>query len=214
MKVIDEPGMTLYYSQDLEFKRPRNAYVIRIRRPKATVDLKSYVLSDFYVKVMNEILNEETYAAQTAGLQYSLSSSLEGLLLQVSGWSDKTDDLLALLLERMKKLDLPDERFEALKEERMRELENATKAQAWTQSRELQYKQHYNTHFTPQEQLPNARSVTLDEIREFTGHLFSQGAIEAVAHWEPGAGRSYAGGTPDAENAGDQTGGGRSAVLS
>lgn len=182
VKLIDEPGLTLFYSQDTEFARPQVAVIIKIRQPQRGATLRTAVLKSFYQAVVTEMMNEETYAASTAGLSQSLTASLDGVTLSVSGYSQSADQLMRYVIDTLTVIDLSEERFEAIKDKMIRELANADLLDAWRQARETKRKVLQQVYFTPQEQLNVAEGVTLGDIRGFARSLYSEGKVEAMVH--------------------------------
>lgn len=182
VQLIDEPGLTLYFSQDAEFARPQVAAVIKIRQPQRGASLRTAVLKSFYQAVVTEMMNEVTYAALTAGLTLNLSAALDGVTVSVSGYSQSANELTRYVIDNLTVIDFSEERFAALKDKMIRELSNADRLDAYRQARETKRKVLQEVYFTPEEQLPVAEGVTLDDVRGFARSLYSEGKIEAVIH--------------------------------
>ncbi|MFZ9053824.1 MAG: insulinase family protein [Woeseiaceae bacterium] len=182
VKVIDEPGLTLYYAQDTTFERPRVSYQVRIRQPEKMGKLNAVVMRDFYTSVINEMLNEQAYAAAVAGLGATVADSPEGVRISVSGYSQSANSFLDYVLSQMTTINLPAERFEALKERKLRAWKNAEFADAYRQTLELERKYLIENYFTPAEKLSAAQEIDLDDVRRFTKELFKKGNVEMVAY--------------------------------
>ena len=69
-------------------------------------------------------LNEFSYNASMAGLEYSLDSNDEKIGLIVSGYNDKLDILLTKLVDVMQHLVVKKERFDVYKDALLRSLKN------------------------------------------------------------------------------------------
>jgi insulysin len=182
VRLIDEPGLTLYYGQDTTFERPQVAYQIRIRQPVAMGGLEQVVLRDFYVSVMNEMLNEELYTASVAGLDARLIDSPKGIGISVSGYNQSANRLLKSMLSRMRAPDLPAARFEALKERKLREWANARLADAYVQDFQFENAYLLQNYYRPEDKLQAARDIDLDAVKRFAGQLFRQGNVEMIAY--------------------------------
>jgi insulysin len=61
-------------------------------------------------------LDEVTYSASLAGLQYSLNYHFEGISVCVSGYHDKLPLLLQVVLEKIKDMQPREDRLEVFKE--------------------------------------------------------------------------------------------------
>lgn len=182
VKLIDDPALTLYYSQDVEFRRPQVAAVIRIRQPQRSGTLRTAVLKSFYQAAVTEMINEVAYAASEAGLTQSLTAGLDGVTLRISGYSESADHLMRYVVNRLTRIDLPEERFEAIKDRLIRDFANADHLDAFLQARETKRKVLQEVYFTPKEQRPVAEGITLDDVRAFARSLMSEGKIEALIH--------------------------------
>ncbi len=180
--LINEPGLQLFYSQDQEFERPRAAYVFRIRQPESMTDLESAVLKDLYVQAVNEMMNEVTYAARLAGLNFSLTQDLEGISLSVDGYGQSARELLDYIVTHLPKLDLPVERFQAIMDLQLRSLASFNRQDAYMQAVQLHRKSGLNKYYTPPEILSVAENVTYDDVKSFGAKLFKTGKIESVMH--------------------------------
>jgi insulysin len=182
VKLIDEPGLTLFYSQDTEFERPQVATVIKIRQPARAATLRTTVLKSFYQATINEIINEVTYAAAEAGLSYSLVAGLDGVTLEISGYNESADRLTRFVVGKLTSIDLSQERFEAIKDRMIRDLINADRLDAYRQARETKRKVLLEITFTPAEQLPIVETITLSDVEAFAPSLYFEGKIEALVH--------------------------------
>jgi len=181
-KVIDKPGLVLYYAQDTTFERPQVGYRIRIRQPLQMAGLRPAVMRDFYAAVVRDLLNEQLYEAAAAGLALNVADTAEGIVIAVSGYNQSAKALLDDIVPRLRDPGLDPARFEALKERKLRELENARFADAFVQARELQAAM-LREHFYPAaDRLPVAREVSLEGIRRFARQMFQAGNVEMVAY--------------------------------
>ena len=181
-KVIDQPGLVLYYAQDTTFERPQVGYRIRIRQPQELSGLRPAVMRDFYVAVVKESLNEQLYDAAAAGLALDVADTPEGVVLAVSGYSQSAQALLEDVLSQLREPRLDSARFEALKERRLRELQNAVFADAYLQARDLQRAMLRERYYPAADRLPVAQDVTLDGVRSFARQMFEAGNVEMVAY--------------------------------
>jgi insulysin len=144
--------------------------------------LNAVVMRDFYTSVINEMLNEQAYAAAVAGLGATVADSPEGVRISVSGYSQSANSFLDYVLSQMTTINLPAERFEALKERKLRAWKNAEFADAYRQTLELERKYLVENYFTPAEKLSAAEDIDLDDVRRFTKELFKKGNVEMVAY--------------------------------
>jgi len=132
----DSKGLKLYYGQDIEFQRPKASYRYKIYFPKKFTDLQSYTLMTLYVAAVNESMNEASYPARLAGMDYEVSNDAEGISVIVNGYSDSIDDLLIEILNNMKSINIPNEQFLALRDKMIRDWQNIDLGDAYRIARE------------------------------------------------------------------------------
>ncbi|XP_006823134.1 insulin-degrading enzyme-like, partial [Saccoglossus kowalevskii] len=77
-----------------------------------------------FMQLFKDSLVEYAYAAEIAGLGYSLENTIYGLHLSVKGYSDKQAILLMKLLEKMTSFHIDEKRFDIFKESHIRSLNN------------------------------------------------------------------------------------------
>jgi insulysin len=182
VKLVDEPGVELYYSQDVTFQRPKVSMMYRIRQPRSSIDLRSAVLKTFYGACVNEVINEVGYTASVAGLSYSFTVELGSVDLMVSGYDESAIKLLEMIVGSMPKFEFSQEQFASIKDSIIRDLENFPKADAWRIARMQKRKTLREFHYMPDEQLPLAREVTLEDVLEFASELYARGGVEGLVH--------------------------------
>ncbi len=183
VRLIDESGMTLYYSQDVQFMRPKVALFFRIRQTTALANLESYVLKQFYAECVKEALNEVSYPALVAGLNFSFSASEDALDITVNGFSESAVSLLSYIANSMKKFDMTDEKFADIKKNLIiMPLQNFTKEAAWKQAKFYKNEMLEKEIYSPSEQLVFAKTVSKEDVRKFIVKLFWKGHIEALIH--------------------------------
>lgn len=86
--------------------------------------LKTRTLCRFYVALVTEALEAETYDASVAGIGYSLGKGLESLHVSVSGYSDKLLVLMLKVVRNMKDLKVDEARLKLKKEAFLESLDN------------------------------------------------------------------------------------------
>ena len=182
LRLIDEPGLSLYFSQDTEFLRPMVAEIYRFRLPRTLGNLETSVLLRFYEACVKESLNEIAYTASEAGLNLTFSAALEGVQLAVDGYDETAVRLLEAIAANLVNFQVSPERFAAIKDRLLRELANFPRADAHQILAETRRGTVREFHYRPDEQLPFAQNVTLDAVRNFARTLYAKGKLEALVH--------------------------------
>jgi secreted Zn-dependent insulinase-like peptidase len=83
------------------------------------------VLTQLYVKIVNDQLNEFSYPAYLAGLTYDLYKHIRGFTVRISGYNDKQALLLSRIVEALTSPTIKPGRFAIAKAELGRRLGNA-----------------------------------------------------------------------------------------
>lgn len=181
-RLIDEPALSLYHAQDVEFQRPLVAQVMRLRLPRELGTLRTAALLPLYEACVREALNETTYAAAEAGLHFGFSATLEGVQISVDGYDASAGRLLQQVAPALRDCAVSPERFAALKDRVLRGLSAFERADAWQTLTETRRRAVREFHFRPDEVLPVARTLSLAEVQAFARSLYARGKLEALAY--------------------------------
>jgi secreted Zn-dependent insulinase-like peptidase len=119
-------GFALWYKQDNSFHVPRSDFYASIRSPFANNTPKHAVLTELYVRAVNDQMNEFAYSARLGGLRFRLYKHMRGFALKISGYNDKQAQLLEQVVANLKQPSISPARFALLKNELIRELDNAS----------------------------------------------------------------------------------------
>ncbi|SVD86507.1 uncharacterized protein METZ01_LOCUS439361, partial [marine metagenome] len=133
-----------------------------------------------YIAAVNESMNEASYPAKLAGMNYSVSNDAEGISIIVSGYSDSIDDLLLEIINNMNSIDIPDEQFDAMKDQMIREWKNIDLGDAYRIARENMRKIVRKYYYTNIELSDAAKNLTLQDVKNFSLLLMKKGYIEAM----------------------------------
>jgi insulysin len=91
------------------------------------------VKARLFADLIRDALEEYSYDAELAGLQYNVSLDSRGLVIEVSGYNDKLPVLLEQVLMTMRDLEIRDDRFDIIKERLTRGYRNWELQQPFTQ---------------------------------------------------------------------------------
>ena len=180
--IVNEKGLKLYYSQDLEFRRPQASFIYRFLPSPKAMSLQQSTARALALACLNEQLNEFSYPATLAGVNLSLANDERGIVLSLSGYNDSLEKLCSMGLEHMKKLSLNDERFEATKENMLRSLKNFSKEPAYQHARLLARQWRQEIVYTPSEQIPVLEKMSRKDIETCLEQLWSPLFIEALVY--------------------------------
>ena len=178
----DSEGLKLYWGRDTDFQRPKASYRYKIYSPEKFTDLRSQVLMTLYIAAVNESMNEASYPAKLAGMNYNVSNDAEGISIVVNGYSDSIDDLLKEVLLNMKNISIPEGQFEALRDKMIRDWNNVSLGNATGIAREGMRKMLRKYYYNSPEMADEAGKMTLFEVKEFSKALLKKGYIEGLIY--------------------------------
>jgi len=122
--LAEDPMGRLWFKQDNEFLLPKTCVNIELRSPIAYSSPHNANLTYMFAMLFKDELNEYVYAAELAGLGYSLSNTKAGVTLSLKGYHSKQGVLLDKIMEKLTSFSVDPQRFLVLKEAYSRGLKN------------------------------------------------------------------------------------------
>lgn len=165
--VVESPLIRLWHKLDDQFLVPKGTVSLSIKSDKAYSSAENCVLTALYTELLLEELNEYTYYAEIAGLDFDLTNTTSGLNLNVSGFTDKIQLLLRKLVHHMAIFKGNQQDFDRIKALTFRNYTN------WFQSSPSSHASYFFTcftqevMFTTQEKLDVLESITLEKVLAF-----------------------------------------------
>ncbi|MDG3088709.1 insulinase family protein [Vibrio hannami] len=120
------PGFRLWYLQEKEFRVPKGVVYIAIDSPHAVSTPRKIVKMRLCVEMFLDSLAKRTYQAEIAGMGYNIYAHQGGITLTISGFSQKQPELLKMILTRFGERDFSQERFDNIKQQMLRNWNNAS----------------------------------------------------------------------------------------
>jgi insulysin len=122
--VLEEPRKRIWFAQDEQFRLPKGATYINFRSPMVGQSVEQTAAALIYTSLLKDQVNEYTYPALLAGLNFNLYKHAQGISLRISGYDDKQAQLLEDLLEVIASPSFDAQRFENIRKDMIRGLEN------------------------------------------------------------------------------------------
>lgn len=119
----ETPYTKLWFKSDGVFKIPKANFNVLVVTPGGKTAQES-ALESLFVRLVKDALNEFTYQASVAELEYSFRLHDVGFQLQFSGFNHKLSVLVERVMACIAKATFEPERFEYVKEELLREYHN------------------------------------------------------------------------------------------
>ena len=173
-------GSSVFHLLDDRFRVPRLSCFFRYMYNVAESSPRNVALTHMVIKILEDILCEEAYLADMAGLHYSIY--MEGhnsIDFRIEGFSDKIDQLTLLIFSKFAQLEFKDEDFDRILETVHRHYYNAlikpTKHAAFLR---LQTLKHHHT--DPRDVLEELKTITSNEVRRFSQTLTQKGHLTSL----------------------------------
>ena len=132
LKLDEFPAAEVWYAPDFSFATPRTQLFVTIQL--ANLDtLQDKALLAMFLAMVNDNLAEQSYPALLAGLDYSLSDHVEGIQLNVAGYSDKLPRLSADVLTALLAADFDQKDYDRLKQTLLEAWRNTTRQEPYRQ---------------------------------------------------------------------------------
>ncbi|KFK34996.1 hypothetical protein AALP_AA5G220700 [Arabis alpina] len=106
----------LWYKPDTKFFKPKAYVKMDFNCPLSVTSPDAVVLSNIFVWLLVDYLNEYGYYARNAGLSYGVNLSENGFKLYLVGFNHKLRILLEAIIQKIAKFEVKPDRFSVIKE--------------------------------------------------------------------------------------------------
>lgn len=181
-KIVSKEGFTLWHRTNVEFDSPKADIFINIRSPQANNTPAHGVAGNVFTKLINDSLNEYSYPAYLAGLDYTLYRNSRGITIKVSGYSEKLETLLNTVLDSLLNAPLEEARFDIYKDEILRAYNNEAKDKPYSLAYKHLVTLLMSSSWTVDERLEAAKHMTFEEIQQYRDRLFKEIEVVMLTH--------------------------------
>jgi len=120
-------NVQVWHQTELGFEQPKASLYFSLRSSVANDSARHAMLTELYVKAVEESMSAYYYPAYLAGLDYQIYRHSRGLSVRVSGYSAKQSRLLEKVIDEMLSLQIDQQRFDLHSENIKLDLENSIK---------------------------------------------------------------------------------------
>jgi insulysin len=182
LPLIEQPGLRLYYAQDVEFQRPSTTIIYRFVPSRDVASVESAALLELFELSLREYLRPVLQAAQEAGTEARIDADLEGVKVTVSGFGNSPGRVAQDVAASLRAFVIPTERYESLKDLRLRSLRSYGETEAYQLARDRRDALSREFSYVPSQLLPATEGATWEDVRAFRQRFFARGAVEMLAH--------------------------------
>jgi len=192
IQLAAEPGYELWHKDDTDFEQPRADFFFSIRSPHANDNPRNTVLTNLFVRVVNDNLTEFSYPALLAGLNYQLYTHIRGFSVRLSGFDEQQDKLLNKVIVALRQPNVDPDRFSALKDDLARSLRNSKDAPPYNQAMQEIRNLLVKPYWTVDQRLDALSLIDRDDLVAFMPKLLSKVYLVALSHGNARSGDSRA----------------------
>lgn len=176
----DTPLMRVWFKKDNEFLLPKAMLTFDFVSPLAYCDPLNCNLTSVWVLLLRDALQQCAYAAELAGLRWTIGNAKHGLTVTIEGYDDKQHVLLEKIIDQMVNFKADPKRFEIMKENHMRGIKNF--------EAEMPYQHAIFQHalclsdvvWTRRQLLDAAEDITVEQLDDFASRLIRKVHIESL----------------------------------
>ena len=180
--IRNEEGIRTWWKKDDRFWVPKGNVITTLRSPVAGFSPANVVKTKLYCELVKDALNEYSYDAEIAGLEYNLSHSIFGLDVDISGYNDKMPVLLEKVLLNMRDLEIKPDRFKIVKERLLKAYRNWEYQQPYRQVGDFTRYLISPKGWTTGIYLAELPHITLEDVVAFFPQLLHQVHLEVLVH--------------------------------
>ncbi|WP_416398489.1 insulinase family protein [Allohahella sp. A8] len=181
-RLIQRPGMDTWYAKDTSFGSPKASLYVSLQSPLANASVRDLVMTEMLVSLTEDKLNEYTYEAYVAGLDFKLYKHVRGLTLRIDGYSDKQYVLVEKVLNTLAGLKIDPVRFKQIKKEILRSLRNAEQSKPFERIATRSRRTLLVPAWDEKEQAAALESVSADDMRPFADKFLRKLHATILAH--------------------------------
>lgn len=182
VRLIDTPKLQVWHRTDSSFGVPRATFKASIELPVTLESVRNRMLTDIYARMVNEQLNEFSYAANLAGLGAGLSSNSRGLSINMAGYADGQQDMLQSIVDVMADPEPDETVFQQIRRDLQEQIINETQDAPYKQTAARTYQLLYTPYFSDKARLEVLENLTLDDLLEFLPEIYDELRIVILSH--------------------------------
>ena len=184
--IYDDKKLKIWFKQDDYFGTPRGNIFCSLIVPQTQSDPRNAVIVRIFTKLLADILNEDVYMAEVAGLTYDVSPTSNGLTILTLGYNDKILDLtiriFTTLVKSCDEVMFTKERFELIRESLSRGYTNFNFSQPYEHGMIESLRYLNKTKFTPVEYAEVVDDITFEEFYNFIRVWIRTLRLEGLIH--------------------------------
>lgn len=180
--VIRNERSRAWFKQDQQFHVPKAKINLRLKLPLVTADVDGAAQAQLFAALVMDELNEYSYPASLAGLNYSVRATTRGLDISIDGYSSRQGLLLSKIAKAIRKGRFSQDRFNNIKQELIRSWRNESKNTPYVVLARQIPVLHYEPYWSSEELIDALENKTLDQFHQFSTRLLRDSQMEALLY--------------------------------
>ncbi|GAA5906213.1 hypothetical protein JCM8208_000664 [Rhodotorula glutinis] len=176
------PRSRLYHKRDDLWIIPRGTAYVRLRTPIADETARAAVLTQLVTALVEENLSKYSYDASLAGLDYSLGTDTSGMLLVVSGYTDKLPLLASVVVDKLKAFSVESKEYDIVYDRLVRAYQNAKLQNPSTLADAEVRRFTRERYWTWEERLEALQAVKPTDVEQHAHDFTSRLLIDSLVH--------------------------------
>jgi len=131
--VTEEPRRRIWFRKDDEFRVHKGAMYISFRNADVSDSPAHAAAAQLYASLLQDTVNEFTYPAMLAGLNFGIQIHSRGISFRINGYNDKQLVLLSQIVDAVANAEIANGRFDNIRLDLIRNLENVRTNRAFSQ---------------------------------------------------------------------------------
>lgn len=175
-------GMNLWFQQDAVYRVPKAMVAIEVQSPLASDTPQHAATTELLVRVLRENLNEFSYPASLAGLNYDISRAGRGLVLRIEGFDAKQSVLLARMLDALQNSAIDPAVFARVRDDYRRELRDSSKRPPYELLRSDIGDVLIRNNWSDSELLQHSDHISAGDVQRFARELLARIHIDMLVY--------------------------------
>lgn len=164
----NDDNLRIWFKQDNEFMKPKIMYLLQIYSPDIYATVDNYVTIQLLIRIINDMLESDTYYALVAGSIYGLTLTTEYINIFTDAYNEISPKLLDTVLGKLFDINkdrlLTQETFDRNLNEYKKDLHNYIYGPLFKLSNEYFREKTYYSHYTFKERLEALDNVTFRSV--------------------------------------------------
>jgi insulysin len=175
--------MQLFWAADTLFHLPKISWqIVFVTSHGGQISPEAAALTDLWILALKEALNSYTYPAKLAGLEYIIDSAAFGFRLTIDGYSDKAEELLKVIADKIQSFTVSDKQFAFYKEILMRDYLSSLKEMPILQARDFLRAVLFRYFLLDSQKASALRHISYDKFVAFSREFLDSHFIRAILY--------------------------------